>query len=133
MLEEIQTKFKTIMIIEDNPIDLYISSRVILKNNFTENLLKYSSAQLALDYLIENQDIEDLLPNLILIDIHMPIMTGFEFMDIYNLFSAKLKKNCEIYVLSSTIDELDIKKVDDDTNIKSFHEKPITKEFLESI
>lgn len=133
MLEEVATKFKTIMIIDDNPIDLYISSKIILKNHFAENLLQYSSAQLAINYLKENQDNEQLLPNLILIDIHMPIMTGFEFMDIYNQLPLKLKQQCDVYVISSTIDEDDIKKVDANKNIKALHEKPITKEFLHSI
>lgn len=133
MLGEVATKFKTIMIIDDNPIDLYISSKIILKNHFAQNLLQYSSAQLAINYLKENQENKKLLPNLILVDIHMPIMTGFEFMDIYNQFPTKLKKNCDIYVVSSTIDEDDIKKVDANTNIKALHEKPITKEFLGSI
>lgn len=133
MLEEIQTKFKMIMIIDDNPIDLYISSRIILKNHFAKKLLQYSSAQLALDYLKENQEDHKLLPNIILIDLHMPIMTGFEFMSIYNQLPTKLRSNCDVYVISSTIDEDDIKKVDANKNIKALQGKPITKDFLESI
>ena len=133
MLEEIATKFEIIMIIDDNPIDLYISSRIILKNHFAKKLIQFSSALSALDYLKENQDNESLLPNLILIDIYMPIMTGFKFMEIYNQLPFRLKNNIDVYVISSTINEEDIKKVHADKNIKAFHEKPITKEFLESI
>ena len=95
--------------------------------------MQYSSAQLALDYLKENQEDHKLLPNIILIDLHMPIMTGFEFMSIYNQLPTKLRSNCDVYVISSTIDEDDIKKVDANKNIKALQGKPITKDFLESI
>ncbi|MES2748669.1 MAG: response regulator [Bacteroidota bacterium] len=133
MILEGNEKFDTIMIIDDNTIDLYISSRIITKNKFAKKLLQFSSAVEALDYLNENQENKSLLPNLILVDIHMPIMSGFEFMEIYNQLSTELKSNCDVYIISSTINDEDLKKIHNDKNIIAFHEKPITKEFLDDI
>lgn len=133
MLEQVTTRFETIMIIDDNTIDLYISSRIIIQNNFAQNVLQYSSAKAALSYLIEHQNNIKLLPNIIFIDIYMPEMSGFEFMTIYNQLSNKLKNKCTVYIISSTNNEKDIDQIFATKNIKAFHEKPLTKAFLESI
>lgn len=133
MLEQVTTKFETIMIIDDSSIDLYISSRIIAQNKLAQNVLQYSSAKSALNYLTENQNKASLLPDVLLIDIYMPEMSGFEFMVKYNLLSTILKDKCSVYIISSTNNERDIAQVQADKNIEAFHEKPLTKEFLESI
>jgi CheY-like chemotaxis protein len=133
MLENVPTKYETIMIIDDNSIDLYIGSRVIMKHHFAKNVLQYSSAKLALEYLEKNQNKSNLLPDVIFVDIYMPEMSGFEFIESYNQFSNKLKNKCSLYVISSTNNEKDIGEIHSNKNIKSFKEKPITKEFLEEL
>lgn len=133
MLKQVITKFDTIMIIDDNKIDLYIVSRIITQNNFAQNVLQYFSAKTALNYLIENQNNESLLPNILLLDIYMPEMSGFDFMKTYNQLSHKLKDKCSVYIISSTNNEKDINQIQADKNIKGFHEKPLTKEFLKNI
>lgn len=133
MNEQSIAKFENVMIIDDNVIDLYIASRMITKNNFGTKVLSYSKAQEALDFLKENEDNEEALPQIIFVDIYMPIMSGFEFLNSYNQFSEKLKKYCDVYVISSTIDDYDIIRASTDVNIISFQVKPITKDFLDQI
>jgi CheY-like chemotaxis protein len=133
MNEQSIAKFETIMIIDDNVIDLYIASRMITKNNFGKKVLSYSKAQDALDFLKENQDNEEALPQIIFVDIYMPIMSGFEFLTTYNQLPEKLKNYCHVYVISSTIDDYDIIRASTDVNIISFQVKPITKDFLDQI
>lgn len=133
MNEQSITKFENVMIIDDNVIDLYIASRMITKNNFGAKVLSYSKAQEALDFLKENENNEEALPQIIFVDIYMPIMSGFEFLNSYNQFSEKLKKYCDVYVISSTIDDYDIIRASTDVNIISFQVKPITKDFLDQI
>lgn len=133
MNEQSIAKFENVMIIDDNVIDLYIASRMITKNNFGNNVLTYPKAQDALDYLKENQDNEAALPRVIFVDIYMPIMSGFEFLTSYNELPEKLKNYCDVYVISSTIDDYDIIRASTDVNIISFQVKPITKDFLDQI
>lgn len=133
MTIEIQPKFENVMIIDDNNIDLYITKRLIIKTNFGKKVLEYDDAAEALKYLQENQDNFSLFPQIIFIDIYMPGMSGFEFMECYDLLSDALKKYCKVYIISSTIDEYDIERSRQDKNLTAFQVKPISKEFLESI
>lgn len=133
MTNNIQPKFERVMIIDDNVIDLYISKRLIIKNFFGKNVLEFFSAEKALLYLQEHQENLYLLPQIIFIDIHMPGMSGFEFMETYEKLSDVLKKKCKVFIVSSTIDTNDIERSNKDKNITAFQVKPITKDFLESI
>lgn len=121
------------MIIDDNNIDRYICSRLIIKNDFTNKLLEYDTAVDALKYLQTNQDNFAALPNIIFVDIYMPIMSGFEFMEAFKKLPSTLRSYCKVFIISSTMDNTDISRIHIDPNIYGFQEKPITKEFLEKI
>jgi CheY-like chemotaxis protein len=133
MLKELDPKFETVMIIDDDMVDLYIISRMITKNNFGKNVLHYSEAQEAIKYLQENQDNISKLPQIIFVDIYMPLMSGFEFLEAYGKLSTTLKNYCKTYIISSTIDSEDIARSGSNKNVVSFHVKPINKEFLDRI
>lgn len=133
MIAELKPKFETVMIIDDNSIDLYIGSRMITKNNFGKKVLQYSVATEALKYFQENQDNFSELPQIIFVDIYMPVMSGFEFMEEYDKLSPALKKYCKAFIISSSIDNDDIVRSRNDKNVVSSQAKPITKEFLDSI
>jgi len=132
-MKEPDPKFETVMIIDDNLVDLYIISRMITKNNFGKNVLHYTEAEEAMKYLQENQDNVSKLPQIIFVDIYMPLMSGFEFLEVYDTLSAALKNYCKTYVISSTIDNEDIARSSRNKNVVCFHVKPITKEFLDRI
>jgi CheY-like chemotaxis protein len=132
-MEEIEPKFERVMVIDDNVIDLYISKRLILKNKFGKNVLEYFSAENALKYLQDHQETISMWPQIIFIDIYMPVMSGFEFMEAFEKLPSTLKKNCKVFIISSTIDENDIERSRLDKNLTAFQVKPITKEFLNSI
>lgn len=133
MTEALAPKFETVMIIDDNIIDLYIASRMITQNNFGKKVLLYTSAEEAMKYLQENEDNIAELPQILFVDIYMPLMSGFEFLEAYDKLSPVLKKYCKAYIISSTIDNEDISRSNSNHNVVCFHVKPITKEFLDRI
>lgn len=126
-------KYNKIMIIDDNDIDSYITSALIKKNNFTNDLLGFDSGFKAIEYLEKNKDNNEELPDLILLDIYMPLMDGFEFLDLIEKIDPAITKKCKICIISSSIDDNDIIKARLDKNIYTFISKPLTAELLYSL
>lgn len=126
-------KYKRVMIIDDNELDIYITNKLVTNNYLAEQVLEYTSAEEALEYLIGNRDQPENLPNLIFLDIYMPRMDGFEFIDKINELDDVIKSHCTICVVSSTVSHYDIHKVKIEKGIPLFTSKPITKDFIASL
>ncbi|MGZ5255645.1 MAG: response regulator [Flavitalea sp.] len=133
MENQIQPAFDKVMVIDDNALDLYIAAKLITSNNFSKHVLEYNNASAALEYLTENQENTDLLPRIIFVDIYMPLMDGFEFLENYKLLSPTLTDHCKIIMVSSTIDDRDISRAKQDQSISLFSVKPITKRVFDDI
>jgi len=131
MSENIQYKFDKVMVIDDTPEDIYITSYVIAKTNYGKEILKFDLATEALEFLQTNINNTSLLPQVIFVDIFMPIMNGFEFLDEYEKLPDNYKSNCSVYVISSSFDERDINRARNNINVKAYIEKPLRREFLE--
>ncbi|MCK6607201.1 MAG: response regulator [Flavobacterium sp.] len=127
-----KAKVKKVMIVDDNEFDCYITSKIV--TNFDENIdiMEFNSSITAIQYLEEFQNVTAKLPDLILLDIYMPVLDGFEFIEKFNSLSDTLKKHTKICILSTTVDDLYIHKAKVDESVL-FSSKPITKEFVESI
>lgn len=133
MKNDLEPKFEKVIVIDDNPIERYICSRIILHNNFGKNVVEFSHASEALAYLEENQEKECQLPEVIFIDLYMPHFSGFQFLEAYDKLPLSLKNRVKVFIISNTIDDLDITRVCRDSNVVSFQQKPLTKEFLDRI
>lgn len=125
--------FKRVMIVDDTKIDRYVASHVLKKNQFTEEVIEFDMATKAIDYLEQNQDKPELLPEVILLDIRMPEMDGFQFLERLSLLPRSLKQSCCIVMLSSSLDPHDHERAENNPVVKKFLNKPLLKENFEGI
>lgn len=125
-------KFNTVMIIDDNNIDIFITTQILLNVNYTKNAITFNCAQEAFEYIL-NTEIEADLPEIIFLDINLNGISGFDFLALYETLPTYKKEKIRVYMVSSTVDPNDLEKINQNINVKGFCEKYITKEFLNSI
>jgi CheY-like chemotaxis protein len=114
-------KTLSIMLIDDNPTDLFVHERFLIHKKISHEIQKFLSAEEALYYLHEHSNAET-WPDLILLDIQMPVMNGFEFLSHCESF-LQLKKS-SIIMLSSSLDFGDINRVKANPHVLALMEKP---------
>lgn len=118
------------MVIDDSRIDRFVAERIIKRSFFARDVLLMESAIAALDYLQAIENIDD-LPEVIFLDIRMPVMDGFGFLENYNTLSDRVKRNCIIAMISSSADVNDHLRARSSKYVACFMEKPLDKEKLD--
>lgn len=117
------------IIIEDNLIDQFVTKKLLKKGLDISPLFIANNGKEGIEWLLKNPEHKSLV---ILLDIQMPIMNGFEFLDEFSLLADEIKENIEIFVLSSTLDSDEIKRIKDNKYVSEFWNKPFRLETLKS-
>lgn len=116
-----------ILCVDDDPITLMLCKKVIIKANFSNTILTAKNGEDALQYfdsIIAQK--EKKLPQLIFLDLNMPVMDGWEFLDNFNTEKYSEVNSTRIIILSSTIDPEDLQKSKKYPMVIDFLSKPIT-------
>lgn len=116
---------RTLMLIDDNEIDLMIHSKIISITKLVDEIISFKSGEEALCFLKNNMNNPDNLPQFILLDIQMPEMNGFEFLELYKELPKNFTDNCSVSILSSTLDFGDIKKAEANPFVLQLIKKPL--------
>lgn len=111
------------ILIDDSSLDLFFHGKIISINGLASSIKSFNSAEDALQFLIEEND--SLSDSIILLDLQMPGMNGFEFIDKFHLLPELLKSKIRIYMLSSTIDTRDVEKAKSSPYIIDLLAKPL--------
>lgn len=117
------------LLIEDNLIDQFITKKLLKKGLNINPLFIANNGKEGIDWLLKNPNHKSLI---ILLDIQMPIMNGFEFLEEFAGLTEETKDKIEIFVLSSTLDTDEIKKVKDNKYVSDFWNKPFRLETLKN-
>lgn len=121
------TKNKPIVIsvVDDDEIYQYTIKRTLNLLKLTKKVLIFSDGEEAIEFLEENIQDEETLPDVIFLDINMPIMDGFEFMDEFIKLKPRTGKKIIVYMVSSSVDPVDLERAQKINEISDYIVKPI--------
>ncbi len=132
-LVHMENPINLVMLVDDNDTDNFISRRIIEITKFAKNVEVKNSGKSALEYLEREQDNPSKLPDIIFLDINMPIVDGFVFLFEFEMFPDELKNKCKVVILSSSDNKRDIEKIVDNEHVIKFITKPLTDQALSEI
>lgn len=119
-----------VMLVDDSHTDRFIHKKLLEIYSIGKDVVEFDNGRSALEYLRENADKEEKLPELILLDVLMPEMNGFDFLGYLEQIHGKLKKKPFLYMLSSTDDESDLKRARAIDLVQKMLRKPFSPETL---
>jgi CheY-like chemotaxis protein len=124
------SKLNKVVIVDDEPTSLFICRKTLELSNVFTQIQTFESPVEALDYLknVYSNNLVEEIPSLILVDINMPIMNGWEFIEEFKKLPEEKTKNTIINILSSSDSEQDIKKAAGIDKITDYISKPLTVE-----
>ncbi|MGQ7946175.1 response regulator [Flavobacterium sp. WC2509] len=130
-----ENKLNSILLVDDDIATNFINKKIIQKANIAEYIQVALNGKEALEYLcnlgnFESDDNKSPQPQLILLDINMPVMDGWEFIEAYRNLNIANKENIIIVMLSSSFNPADKAKAESIPEISEFRQKPMSKEAL---
>jgi len=123
-------QLKTIWVVDDDPIFTFLTETQLNQLYNHLHIRSFANGDQAFKALKGAIDGNEEMPDLILLDINMPVMDGWEFVDEYKELMGKLKDNTFIFMVSSTIDINEIEMAKNHEDIKGFMSKPLVMEEL---
>ncbi len=126
-------KIKEVWIVDDDNMFRMFLKSILSKIEQFEEINSFENGSLAFEELQSRIKKNTDLPCIIFLDINMPLMNGWEFMEAFSSLKVNLKTPIEIYISSSSIAKEDIDNAKNDTNVKGFLTKPIKLETIKEI
>ncbi|MCE7066087.1 two-component system response regulator [Dyadobacter sp. CY326] len=111
------------IIIDDSTFDLFTQEKLLLKSGLARTVTAFNSAQTAIEFL--RKRVNTLPETVMLLDIQMPGINGFEFADRYAELPDSLRKRIRLFMISSTVDIEDIEQVKSNPNVIELLSKPL--------
>ncbi|UAB74589.1 response regulator [Mesoflavibacter sp. SCSIO 43206] len=124
-------KIKLTYLIDDDEIYIFTAKKLINKTDFSEEVKFFYNGKEALEAIKSKLYNEEELPEVILLDLNMPIMDGWQFLD--EFIRIKTKKTIKVYIVSSSVNPVDLERAKTYNMVSNYIVKPISREKLYSI
>jgi len=123
---------RTFIIVDDDHVNNAITRLMIKKTLGDADTTIFTMPEDGLAF-IQSEYVKTVKPTILFLDINMPTMTGWEFIQQFEKFSEVVKNQIAIYTLTSSIDQRDIDQAEANQYIKGFISKPMTREVINSV
>ncbi len=124
------SKIKSIALVDDDEIFVFLTKMTIEDSNLVEDVKVFRNGSEVLTFFNENLNDPRQLPEVILLDIFMPIMDGWQFLEEYLVLKPHINKKIIIYLVSSSISPQDHQKAKKINEVANFIIKPVTRKNL---
>lgn len=121
------TRIQSLTLIDDDDIFVYLTKKIIQQTKLVEMIHVFENGLEALNFLKENKNDHIKLPEIIFLDINMPIMNGWQFLREFSKLKPKINRKITIYVCSSSIAPDDMIKAKSISEVTDYIIKPVTK------
>ena len=137
-MKNAENKYHSIMLIDDNEIDNLINQKMIESASICDRIFVHTGAKSAIEFLKNMEKLavdskEGLLPEIIFLDIDMPLMDGFQFLDEFEKLSESTREHSKIIMLTSSLNPLDMQKAKKNKLIVKYLNKPLSQENLKKL
>jgi CheY-like chemotaxis protein len=133
-------KYYSVMLIDDNEIDNLINQKMIESAAICQHILVHTGARSAIEFLRNVEklsgaitDAKKLIPEIILLDIDMPLMDGFQFLDEFDRLSDIVKNDIKIVMLTSSMNPNDLSRAKKSKFVSKYLNKPLSIDSLLSL
>jgi CheY-like chemotaxis protein len=123
----------TLCFVDNDEVYLFLIKKMIEKKYNAGNVLEFFNGLEAIEFIKENIEDTHLLPDIIFLDINMPVMDGWEFIESFKRIKNEIRKPVTIYMVSSSVDDADIDRAKNIKEISEFICKPMTIEKVNDI
>jgi CheY-like chemotaxis protein len=122
-----------IALVDDDKIFQLISAKMIRALELSNDILQFENGEDALAFLKNNSQKPKNLPDYIFLDINMPFVDGWMFLADYAVLKASFKKEIKIFMISSSIDPRDIRRAQNNSDVRDYILKPVSPERLAAV
>lgn len=125
--------FDLVLLIDDSEIDNFVTKRIVVHSGFGKNIVIKDTVEEALSYLRAHSQNVDLVPDVILLDINMPIQNGYAFLDEFEMLDEIVKAKSKIIIVSSSDEHEDLEKMFENKRVFKYIVKPLTLAAIEDL
>ena len=126
----IMSQVDRVCIIDDDPIFVYGTKRIIAEMNFCDDIIVFENGQDAIDGFITMSEHKEDLPAIVFLDLNMPIMNGWDFLEDFVKIPNQNRKKVVIYIISSSIDPRDLERIKNYKVVNNYILKPLSEDDL---
>ncbi|MCJ8164261.1 response regulator [Pontibacter sp. E15-1] len=127
--------YKKVFIVDDDEVSTFLTETALDAEGFAQAYESFVSGKQALAVLLpllETRD-DNALPDLILLDLNMPALTGWDFLQALHPYAGVLQQQCRIYILSSSVDESEMERASQNNLVAGFLQKPLLEDTVRKL